>query len=268
MRVCRVSQTFPTDKNNGKGLHCYHVSKLQQVPTLVVTKFYPDEEYWQAPENVTLKKVSYWQAAFPSGNKFSPAWLIALVSYFVGQLQLLFKAIPALVKFKPTVTHLQSPHAILIGLFNKLFLGAPIVLTFHGSDLLRIKKIKPYHWLLRHVNTVLYVNANMQQDIKRMCPKARLVHTPSGVDLDVFTTDKEQLVKKKKQLVSVGNLRWQKGYKYLLDAFALVLKERPEYELVLVGEGELKDELDAQAKSLDAIVVRPLRDKDIDDQVD
>ena len=69
MKICRVSQTSPTDSNNGKGLHCFHVSNLMEYPTLVLTKNYKDEKYWEYKNHVKLK-INYFQYPFPKENKF------------------------------------------------------------------------------------------------------------------------------------------------------------------------------------------------------
>lgn len=55
---------------------------------------------------------------------------------------------------------------------------------------------------------------------------------------------------KKKRIVSVGRLIPQKNHKILIDAFALVEKEFPDYELEIFGEGELRTQLQDQINSL------------------
>jgi len=247
MRICRVSQTYPTNENNGKGLHCYHVSKLNKVPTVIFTKNYKDETYWPEPENVILHKIRYWQHPFPKDNSFSVDWLMSVFSYFFGQIQFLIGSVPALIKFQPTITHIQSPHAIFIGLFNKLFFKTPILLTFHGSDLLRIKNIKPYHFLLRKVDAILYVNPDMLEDLERIFPNVQKINSPSGVDLSFFNNLPK---KRKRQLVAVGNLRWQKAYEDLLQSFYIFLKEYPDYKLIIAGDGDLKQDLIKQSELL------------------
>ena len=51
-------------------------------------------------------------------------------------------------------------------------------------------------------------------------------------------------------ILSNGRLIEQKGFKYLLDAFAVVRQEIKDAELVIIGKGPLKDELLQQASSL------------------
>ena len=50
--------------------------------------------------------------------------------------------------------------------------------------------------------------------------------------------------------MSNGRLIEQKGFKYLIEAFAVVRKEIKDAELVIIGKGPLKEELRRQASSL------------------
>ncbi|MBL4796370.1 MAG: glycosyltransferase family 4 protein [Oleispira sp.] len=84
---------------------------------------------------------------------------------------------------------------------------------------------------------------------------------PNGVDLAAYNimTDEGRIKLKGKLglpintrvMSSVGWLKPVKGHKYLLDAFSLFTKKHSsKWILVLLGEGELEDELKAQAKKL------------------
>lgn len=51
-------------------------------------------------------------------------------------------------------------------------------------------------------------------------------------------------------LLAVGNLRAEKGHAQLIDAFARLAAQYPEWRLRIVGEGELRGELERQAAKL------------------
>ena len=82
MKICRVSQTYPTVENEGKGLHAYFTSDFIEEPTLILTKYY-EEEYLEPASHVKLKKIKYWQVTFPASNKFSLKWFIAFLSLVI-----------------------------------------------------------------------------------------------------------------------------------------------------------------------------------------
>ncbi len=92
-------------------------------------------------------------------------------------------------------------------------------------------------------------------------PKHNTHVIPNGVDLATYkiaTTENRKelrnilgLPKNSRVISSVGWLKPVKGHQYLLEAFSLFTKNNPgEWILVLLGEGELEDELKAQAKQL------------------
>ena len=54
----------------------------------------------------------------------------------------------------------------------------------------------------------------------------------------------------RKTLLSVGRLEKQKDHKTLLKAFALLINDCPDWDLVIVGEGRLRGELNAYAEAL------------------
>lgn len=53
----------------------------------------------------------------------------------------------------------------------------------------------------------------------------------------------EKAILKNKQVISIGRLTEQKGFNYLIDAFAIFSKKFPEWKLKIVGEGELYNDL-------------------------
>lgn len=55
---------------------------------------------------------------------------------------------------------------------------------------------------------------------------------------------------KKRTIVSVGSLKPQKNQKLLIDAFAYIASEFPEYQLVIYGEGTLRGTLEQQISKL------------------
>lgn len=56
--------------------------------------------------------------------------------------------------------------------------------------------------------------------------------------------------KRNKKIISAGRLLPQKNQKLLIDAFSIVNKKYPEYELHIFGEGDLREELQQQIDDL------------------
>ena len=87
--------------------------------------------------------------------------------------------------------------------------------------------------------------------------KVNFIH--NGVDLNVYKYDEENRRKVRRefgiadeQLVigHIGRFNQQKNHKFLIEVFSEVLKQKPNALLMLVGDGEKKNEIKEQIKSL------------------
>lgn len=233
MRICRLSQAYPTREDNGKGLHAYYISNLIKFPTLVITKYY-GETYYGAASHVEVVKIPYWQHPFPAKNEISFEFVKASLSYVIGTTVFMFKSLPHILRFKPNIIHLQSPHYFITGLIYKILQRCRIAISFHGGDLRRIKSFPFYLKLLRFADLIFYVDSSMKDHLKNHFEEGKLFYTPSGVDLDFYKDLKRD---RRELLVAIGNLRWEKGYDYLIDAMKLVNERFPGYRLIIIGEG-------------------------------
>ena len=70
----------------------------------------------------------------------------------------------------------------------------------------------------------------------------------NGVDVDFYKPNRSYL-ERKKIILSVGNLRWQKNYNLLIEAFSIVHKSNKDWKLVICGEGPDRKEIQELIKS-------------------
>ena len=95
---------------------------------------------------------------------------------------------------------------------------------------------------------------------------------PNGIDIEKFRFNDEVRKKVRKDLGiegklvigNVGRLCYQKNQENLLEVFAKLQSERPESVLLLVGEGEMKEELQQQVEKLgiaDKVIFYGVTDK-------
>ncbi len=90
------------------------------------------------------------------------------------------------------------------------------------------------------------------------CQPRRMVLVPNGVSGDVLNTGVNRRQKREQLnwpadgpvVGTVSRLAWKKGIRYLLDAVPRVLESVPEASFVIVGDGPLRPELEAQAHRL------------------
>ena len=89
-----------------------------------------------------------------------------------------------------------------------------------------------WHWLAPQKRAVIYN------------PLALTTQTAADVELP------SPLNPENKTIVAMGRLTPQKGFDLLLDAFARIASVHPDWQLLILGEGELREELEAQKDRL------------------
>lgn len=96
-------------------------------------------------------------------------------------------------------------------------------------------------------NVVLTKNA--LQVYQTRFPKAKNYQIYNPIDPDLLKVDYEYDIRSRR-IVSVGRLRPQKNFSRLLDIAAVVLREYPDWQWDIYGEGPLREELEAKRKDL------------------
>lgn len=251
MSIIRLSRTYPRVDYPGIGLHCYYFSRNIKKPTVIFTK-QMDSSPVGIPENVDFQEIGYADLSFQREKEKGVRLLSILFSKFFGEIVFSWRTIRYLKKNKVNVEliHLHSINYLLTAVFISKLYHAPFVMNFGGTDLLRLRKYRFLQWFARQSSKVLYVAKSMENDLLNFFSKEQLVHMGNGVDLQQFEPSKTARLK---QFIAIGNLRWQKGYRFLISAFKQVVERYPSYQLVIAGEGKDRDSLESQIAELDMI---------------
>jgi len=165
-------------------------------------------------------------------------------------IRVFFKLIKLLKKQKPNILHTYLFHANFTGRIAGRIAGIPIII----SSVRVAEKEKKYHLYLDMitqwmVNKEICVSKEVEKFMvkKTKIPPYKLATIYNGInplDFDLFND--EQKDKKRKELSisqfepiigTIARLSKQKGVKYLLKAFRLVLDDFPKSCLLVVGSG-------------------------------
>lgn len=125
-------------------------------------------------------------------------------------------------------------------------LGLPVVTTLHGHDITKYENATAQSPANRQffdrVDQVIAVSDFIaEQALARGCPEQKLVQHYIGIDLEKFTQPKNE--SEDPSLLFVGRLVEKKGCTYLLQAMEQLKPRFPELRLTIIGEGNLKSEL-------------------------
>jgi glycosyltransferase involved in cell wall biosynthesis len=183
-------------------------------------------------------------------SKFDPATLPALLKVMDRQ--------------RTDILHLHGYGATTFGRLAGKMRGLPTILHEHANltDTPWFQKIAD-RALAPATDIALAVSKSTADFVirARQLPPERVKTVYLGVPLDEFSRERtpDEIARARHELgiapheMAIGTvtrLHDSKGNSYLVDAAALVLKERPQAKFFLVGEGPLLPDLQAQAQAL------------------
>lgn len=174
--------------------------------------------------------------------------------------------LPGLVSFirnnKIDLIHAHGARVNLWGSIASLMTGVPIIATEHGIDLWRGRK-HIFNMLDRLSAKVNKLRVGVSPAVCEMLKAHGIGHDKvvcinNGIDVERFNISIDVNAKKRelgipidaRVIGTVGRLVEQKGHRYLLEAAKIVLKELSDTRFIIVGDGQLRYELEEQALSL------------------
>jgi colanic acid/amylovoran biosynthesis glycosyltransferase len=118
---------------------------------------------------------------------------------------------------------------------------------FHGFDIrLGIDKDGIiYKDLIKHIDKVQAISKyNKKHLLEFGFPESKIVFHPVGIDLSKFTQKTNYIPGKTIQILSIGRLVLEKGYKYGIEAIAkLIHEQKVDLCYTIIGEGDLFHDL-------------------------
>ena len=106
---------------------------------------------------------------------------------------------------------------------------------------------------LEHSDLAVVVSRDMEERFGRLVPGARIGLLPNAVDLESFDRDRGRAAEIRARLgdkptvTYMGFLLARYQAEVVVDIAAVVTRERPEVQFVIIGEGPMKGQLEARA---------------------
>lgn len=165
------------------------------------------------------------------------------------------------------VVHSHGCVPALAGVISKYLAKVPLVVTFHGHQVLWPKSVRWKKGIsiasevllekitLKKADIIIAQSAEIKDFFVRMYgatlgDKTKIV--PNGVDMDKFNISSLLIQRKAKHplILSVGMLSRRKGQDVLIKAVPKILKVQPQAEFVIVGGGPQRMRLTALSRQL------------------
>ncbi len=150
---------------------------------------------------------------------------------------------------RPDIVHMHyiGPE-VLHFLALRPFFRYRLILSAHGSDVMAPTGGRAQRWARHAVgraDAVTAVSAPLRDRLDEYPNMGGTpVHViPNGIDWD-FWSNGERRPARRPTIISVGRLTDVKGHDVLVDAMQQILERLPDARLVIVGDGELRDELE------------------------
>lgn len=147
-----------------------------------------------------------------------------------------------------------------IGAIVARLTGTPLVIHLHGSDIFVAERYKILRPAIRFtLNTATYViacSADLANRATRLgLMPERVTVVPNGVDIERYTQVPDSpahlsAYQPYNIVMGMGRLVPKKGFVYLLRAAPLVLNRFPNTRFIIVGDGDLRAELEALVKKI------------------
>ena len=156
------------------------------------------------------------------------------------------------------VIHTHGYKSDILGVLAAKKAGIPVVVTPHGFENAADFKLRAFIWLgcqsMRFATKVVPLSPALMQDVKSFGVKPdKLLYIQNGVDLSEveYARDNAQAAPKEKFRVGfIGQMISRKNIKDLLDVFATMHEQRNNIELVMLGDGDERVQLEAYANTL------------------
>jgi len=182
----------------------------------------------------------------PSKIARNPLLQLLAIPYIIsGSIKTLFLCL----KLKPEIMHVHwpFPHAFM-AYFATFFYKIPIVLNFHGAELLLVKKkkwIKPILKIFIKKANLIFANSSFTvKKIKEICNREVEI-SPYGTTLGVCIEHNKLVSQGKFKVLFVGRHIERKGIEYLIKAATIL--DSAKFEIRIAGQGDLTEKLKKQA---------------------
>lgn len=209
---------------------------------------------------VTLAYMLKPALVLPCTEKVKVAWLGGTKS-ILGMVKAYANLANLIKQSKPDVVHSHMFHANILSRLACLVSKVPrLVCTAHSNNEGGKMRMLAYRLTDKLADEFTNVSQGAVESFerKKAAPVGRMLATHNGIDTQRFCFNpvaRQQLrselgVQHSKVFIAIGRFHEAKDYPNLLNAFSVFSNSQPGSHLLIVGDGELRPQIERQIKSL------------------
>ena len=262
-RLLVLASTFPARPDDGVPAFVLDLARheAEEFDTVVLTPRVPGAAADEVVDGVRVVRYPYFPRRFEDladgaildNLRARPGRLVQVPALLVAQWLAVRRAVRT---GHPDVVH--AHWAIPQGLVATLAAPrVPVVVTTHGGDVYALRAaplVRLKRWVLGRAAHVTTVNGEMRERLTGWgVPESRTSVVPMGVETGPAAAARARTTRLPGRVVAVGRLVEKKGFAVLLDALRRL--DDVAWELVVVGDGPLRRQLEQRATGLSVTFV-------------
>jgi glycosyltransferase involved in cell wall biosynthesis len=260
MRILFVTNAYPDFESSYRGIFIKKMASLLKKDgyqiSVVTPKIYKGSHYFEERNGIKVYRFPFFaRNKLLIGYKKIP--LSRMILYYVTGF---FLTVYAAFKNNCDVIHVHwAIPTGLIGVWVGTLLKKPLIVTIHGSDL-RMALDRPgflrkiFVYVCKKTTHLNCVSEVQKKEIEQLGITSEKTSTfPMGIDdvfLEIGRNRRSELSKRSFVILSNRNLLPIYNVCLLIHAIPIVLREEPETEFLIAGDGTEREALEREVKNL------------------
>jgi len=262
MKIGIITTSFPRWREDYVGAFIYEAARAihrKGFQVKVITMHYPGTPKRETWEGIEILRTKYlpdsWELLKSQGGGLPEVWRnnpkarIQIVPFIIA---FLFDVL--LYTRDCDVLHANWTLAGAIVWMNYLLTKKPYLVTIQGSDIYKATKL-PFVTSITRISLgkakkVLVLSQALADKVNSIgVSYSNIKIIPNGVDTGQFMSLPYE--ERANNIIFVGSLIERKGIRYLIQAFANIVQQFPDFHLVIMGEGVQRTECEELTRELE-----------------
>lgn len=255
MKILIATTAFPRWKGDFRGIFVFEPARILAIKgwqVRVLAMHNPGSQHFEVLDHIEIFRPKYaplrWEilqkdsAGIPASWKSNPLSRVLLLPFLVIHTINMIRHARDV-----DIIHANWTLSGICGLLSSLLYRKKLLITVQGSDIFQAGKIPIIRFItkmaLKRSDRIIALSKSLAHETSQLAqiPLNKISVIPNGVDISRFNFSPP--ASREKILLFVGSLIERKGGHILIEAFYNILKKFPDYQLIMIGEGNQHNNL-------------------------